>query len=309
MGMDADSHLLLAVLCLVVVAVLASVMIGIARRQRSRAPRSSRGFRDADYPSPQQDYAPMPRAKVRRPGVKTIAIIHDFGNDNSPPSMRSYLTTREAFEVLAQIRDAGEDTPIDIVLHTPGGSAFACEMIAGALKGRSNTTAYVPYCAMSAGTIIALACDKVVMGKHACLGPIDIQFGSYPADSFLRLLQEKPIQSVSDEVVLLAYLAEKEQKSARANACAMLNPHHFGSDNACQLSDFLVSGDMPHTEQIGRERAKVLGVNIEGEDCPAEIYDIVETQLDLLGLAPPQPGMYPSYNAGGTAAASEKTDR
>jgi len=221
-----------------------------------------------------------------RPGAvqtKTIAIIHDFGlPDNQRTEHREYLTVREAFEVLAQIRSVDANTPIDIVLHTPGGSAFACELIATALKDRPKTTAYVPYCAMSAGTIIALSTEKVVMGRHACLGPIDLQFGYFAADSFPRLLKEKPIQNVEDVTVLLSYLAEKELKTSKQNACGLLNKKHFGNDDACQLTNFLVSGDLPHGEQINPARAKQLGVNVVGDDCPDAVYRMVEARLELL---------------------------
>jgi hypothetical protein len=222
------------------------------------------------------------KAQIQSNGIKTIVIVHDFGHPYGHQSdERKYLSTREAFEILAEIRSVDKNTPIDVILHTPGGEVFACELIASALKDRANTTAYVPYCAMSAGTIIALATEKVVMGDHACLGPIDPQFFGFPIESFVRLLKEKPIQNVDDSTVLLAYLAEKELKNARQRACELLNKHHFGSDDACQLTDFLASGDLPHSEQIGRGRAAELGVNVSKEDCPDAVYKLVEARLEI----------------------------
>ena len=223
------------------------------------------------------------KSQVERAGAKTIAIIHDFDNPmhyQSPE--REDLSTREAFEVLAAIRAAGEGTPLNIVLHTPGGMRMAAELIATALKDRPNTTAYVPYCAMSAGTMIALSCSKVVMGKHACLGPIDTQFAGFPADGFTRLLKEKPVDQISDLWLMVSYLVEKDLKTARQRACDLLNRAHFGNDDACRLTDFLSSGDMPHGERIGRARAAEIGVNVAKEDCPDAVYKMVETRLELL---------------------------
>jgi hypothetical protein len=231
-------------------------------------------------------------------GHKMIAIIHDFGHPRDfPTDERRYLSTREAFEILAEIRSVPPDKPIDIVLHTPGGEAFACELIAGAIKDRPHTTAYVPYCAMSAGTIIALATEKIVMGKYACLGPIDTQFFGFPIESYTRLLKEKPIQAVEDFTVLLGYLAEKEQKTARARACELLNRNHLGTDDACQLSDFLVSGDMPHSEQISRARAVELGVNIVNGECPSTVYDLVEERLKIFKSMDEHQGFGPENHA------------
>lgn len=275
-----DPKLLVAGLCLLAIAFMLALIRRQVRQRRLGAvvaprPQAAAGFRaTADYG--------QTGGKLEG-SAKTIAIIHDFGHPyNHHTEEREYLCEREAFEVLAQIRSVGKDTPIDIILHTPGGSAFACELIAAALKDRPNTTAYVPYCAMSAGTIIALSTEKVVMGRHACLGPIDLQFGYFPAETFTRLLKDKPIQNVEDVTVLLSYLAEKELKTSKQNACGLLNKKHFGNDDACQLTNFLVSGELPHGEQIGRARAKELGVNVVGEDCPDAVYRMVEARLELL---------------------------
>ena len=281
-----DPRLLVAGLCLLVIAFALALILRQVRLGRVVAPR----LQAAPGNRPMADYGQGGKLEG---STKTIAIIHDFGHPyNHHTDEREYLCEREAFEVLAQIRSVGKDTPIDIILHTPGGSAFASELIAAALKDRPNTTAYVPYCAMSAGTIIALSTEKVVMGRHACLGPIDLQFGYFAADSFPRLLKEKPIQNVEDVTVLLSYLAEKELKTSKQNACGLLNKKHFGNDDACQLTNFLVSGDLPHGEQINPARAKQLGVNVVGDDCPDAVYRMVEARLELLRAAVGSDGLY-----------------
>jgi hypothetical protein len=248
-------------------------------------------------PKPVFPPAPLPETA----GRKVIPIIHDFGHPRDyPTDQRRYLTTREAFEILAEIRAVPADRPVDFVLHTPGGEAFACELIASAIKDRPNTTAYVPYCAMSAGTIVALACERIVMGRYACLGPIDTQFYGFPIESYIRLLKEKPLSSIDDEIVLLGYLAEKEMKTARARACELLNKAHFGKDDACQITDFLVKGDMPHSEQISREQALRIGVNIVSGDCPAQVYDMVEQRLRLYQPMDASDGFGPDYQVRAT---------
>lgn len=45
--------------------------------------------------------------------------------------------------------------------------------------------AIVPQLSMSAGTMIALSCKEILMGKHSNLGPIDPQFGGIPAQEVL----------------------------------------------------------------------------------------------------------------------------
>ena len=204
--MNLDPKLLIAGLCLLAI----SFALALIRKQWRQW-----RLKQALAPRPQAASGPRPMAAYDsgaaqvRSAAKTIAIVHDFGHPNGYHSdERKYLSTREAFEILAEIRSVDKDTSIDVILHTPGGEVFACELIANALKDRPHTTANIPYCAMSAGTIIALATEKVVMGRYACLGPIDTQFFGFPIESFVRLLKEKPIQDVEDTTVLLAYLAE-----------------------------------------------------------------------------------------------------
>ena len=40
--------------------------------------------------------------------------------------------------------------------------------------------------AMSCGTLLAMACRKIYMGKHSCLGPIDPALGTYRADAVIE---------------------------------------------------------------------------------------------------------------------------
>lgn len=66
---------------------------------------------------------------------------------------------------------------LDLILHSPGGSAEAAESIVGYLRTRfDHIRVFVPLAAMSAATMMSLAADEIVMGAHSQLGPIDPQF-------------------------------------------------------------------------------------------------------------------------------------
>ena len=63
-----------------------------------------------------------------------------------------------------------------LVLHTPGGMAEAAQTIVDYLRSKfSAIDVLIPTYAMSAGTMIALGCDRVVLGKQSQLGPTDPQ--------------------------------------------------------------------------------------------------------------------------------------
>ena len=69
-----------------------------------------------------------------------------------------------------------EGKELDLILHSPGGSLEAAEQIVTYLRSKyDHIRAIVPQNAMSAATMIACACDEIIMGKHSALGPIDPQ--------------------------------------------------------------------------------------------------------------------------------------
>ena len=68
---------------------------------------------------------------------------------------------------------------LDLILHTPGGNTAATESIVAYIRSifGNDVRAFIPQIAMSAGTMIALSCKEIVMGKQSNIGPIDPQFG------------------------------------------------------------------------------------------------------------------------------------
>ena len=66
---------------------------------------------------------------------------------------------------------------LTLVLHTPGGVTNAAETIVSYLRSKfRDIEVIVPTYAMSAGTMISLAANRIVMGRQSQLGPIDPQF-------------------------------------------------------------------------------------------------------------------------------------
>lgn len=65
---------------------------------------------------------------------------------------------------------------LTLVLHTAGGVTNAAESIVAYLRSKfADVEVVVPALAMSAGTMIGLASDRIVMGRQSQLGPIDPQ--------------------------------------------------------------------------------------------------------------------------------------
>ncbi|MCY4326791.1 MAG: hypothetical protein OXC53_04315 [Rhodobacteraceae bacterium] len=63
-----------------------------------------------------------------------------------------------------------------LILHTPGGMAEAAQTLVDYLRSKfSEIDVLIPTYAMSAGTMIALGCDRIIMGRQSQLGPTDPQ--------------------------------------------------------------------------------------------------------------------------------------
>ncbi|CAJ3418862.1 SppA protein [Burkholderia pseudomallei] len=68
------------------------------------------------------------------------------------------------------------DAGLTLILHTPGGVTTAAQTIVSYLMSKfEKIEVIVPTFAMSAGTMIALASQNIVMGRQSQLGPIDPQ--------------------------------------------------------------------------------------------------------------------------------------
>lgn len=93
-----------------------------------------------------------------------------------------------------------EGKKIDIILETPGGFAEVVEEIVEYIRDRfSEVTMIIPGYAKSAGTIMAMAGDDILMEPASALGPIDAQIvrgeKRFSADAFLEGLEK-----IKDEV-------------------------------------------------------------------------------------------------------------
>jgi hypothetical protein len=77
---------------------------------------------------------------------------------------------------------------LDLILHTPGGDMAATESLVDYLRAMfgKDIRAIIPQLAMSGGTIMALSCNKIIMGKESSIGPIDPQFGPMAANGLLQ---------------------------------------------------------------------------------------------------------------------------
>src|SRR5205823_6133594 len=92
-------------------------------------------------------------ALQRERGTQVITMIHrqeQIGLFGVP--LVRFIDIDDSEQVLRAIRLTPDDTPIDLVLHTPGGLVLAAEQIAHSVRSHpAKVTVFVPHYAMSGG--------------------------------------------------------------------------------------------------------------------------------------------------------------
>lgn len=153
------------------------------------------------------------------------------------------------------------NTSIDLLLHTSGGDIDAAEKLMSILRlrvGVGRLRVIVPDFAKSAGTLMAIGADSIVMSDTSELGPIDPQVTMVDGDG------DRATQSIQ------AYLDGYEQLSQRLK-----------SDPNDVVAQLLLNKFEParivHFESV-KTRAREFAENQLKRMCP-DIYTLVAVKL------------------------------
>lgn len=198
---------------------------------------------------------------------------------------------------------------LTLLLHTPGGVTNATETIVSYLRSKFDSIeVIIPTFAMSAGTMISLSADNIIMGRQSQLGPIDPQMpvnGNFVSaisilDQFERAKKEiaadlgqahlwAPIlpslgpaliqdaQNAIDysELIVTDWLEKymfKLEANAKAKASAVAKHFSRGSKKKS------------HGRRIDREEAGKIGVIIEDLELDQALQESVLTAYHLMTI-------------------------
>jgi ClpP class serine protease len=207
---------------------------------------------------------------------RVIAMIHrqeTIGFLGVP--LYRFIDIDDSEAVLRAIRLTPDETPIDLILHTPGGLVLASEQIAHALRAHpGKVTVFVPHYAMSGGTLLALAADEIRMDAAAVLGPVDPQLGDLPAASLVRVVAKKPVERLEDRTLVMADVAEKALRHMTEVVRGLLAPH-LDARKADTVAEQLSGGHYTHDDPITVDEAKELGLPVE-VGLPDKVYELME---------------------------------
>jgi ClpP class serine protease len=239
----------------------------------------------------------------RKRGTRVIAMIHrqETVGVLGVPFYR-FIDIEDSEAVLRAIRLTDDATPIDLVLHTPGGLVLASEQIAYALRRHpAKVTVIVPHYAMSGGTLLALAADEILMDAAAVLGPVDPQIGDMPAASLVRVVERKPLERLDDRTLVMADVAEKAVRHMKQLVRELVT-ERVGTKDADLLAEELAGGHYTHDDPITVEEARGLGLPVE-TGLPEEVYELMalfaqagrrRPSVQYVPLAPQPPSQAPS---------------
>ncbi len=189
-----------------------------------------------------------------------------------------FIDVNDSEAVIRAIQMTDRDVPIDLVIHTPGGLVLAALQIARALRRHpARTTVFVPHYAMSGGTLIALAADRIVMCEHSVLGPVDPQLGQYPAASIVRAAESKPVEHVDDRTLILADMGRKAIRQVEAAVVELLEGR-MPEARVREVAALLSRGTWTHDYPITADQAREFGLDVS--------TDMPESVLELMSLFP-----------------------
>ena len=108
-------------------------------------------------------------------GRACIVYASPWTEPNIPHSPNLNIN-RSDIQGFAEVLAGVTERQLDLVIHSGGGDPDAAEAIVRLLRRRfDHIRVFVPFSAMSAATMIALAADEIVLDEHSHLGPIDSQ--------------------------------------------------------------------------------------------------------------------------------------
>lgn len=110
------------------------------------------------------------------------------------------ITSESYKKFIRFYRKLNKNRDIHLILHTTGGTASIAYAIGNCILNHTGTgkiTCYIPYFAMSAGTIIALCCNHIITNNHSLFSscdnqmPINKTINHVPSSTIINIITHK----------------------------------------------------------------------------------------------------------------------
>lgn len=181
---------------------------------------------------------------------------------------------------------------VDLILHTPGGDIAATEKIIDYLHSifKGDIRSIVPQMAMSAGSMIAVSCKEIMMGKQSCLGPFDPQIGGVACQSVLKEfekakddIRQNPHALGLWQVMFSKYnptfLVTCEQAIELSDDLAdeILSKNFSEKSKRKEILKAFNNNDVTkvHSRHISKDKCKAVGLNIIDMEQNQHLQDMI----------------------------------
>jgi hypothetical protein len=224
------------------------------------------------------------------------------GGRNIPASFISIMP--DDIQGFGEVVSGLEGESLDLIIHSPGGSAEAAERIVTYLRDIfTDIRVFVPHAAMSAATMLACSANEIVMGKESSLGPIDPQLimqnaGGMQVVPAMAVIEQfewirKEISEKPHELPLFVPLitqfgpallkqCEHSINLAKELVSEWLIKYMFQSENGANQKAINVAHELSdhtrfksHGRFINREQAKQFGLKVTDLEVDDDIRDLV----------------------------------
>ena len=182
------------------------------------------------------------------------------------------------------------NTNVDLLLHTKGGDIDAAEKMMGMLRrivGDAKIRVIVPDCAKSAGTLMVLGADAVVMSDMSELGPIDPQtqlFGRWQSmQNYLDAYKEHESALKEDSTNMAAQIMLGKLDPTTMKSCeSAIARARQAAENLLRNGMFRKDGNLTltATELLDTSRWLSHGQMISWEDARDPQLGLVVEHLD-----------------------------
>lgn len=158
----------------------------------------------------------------------------------------------------------------------------------------SDIRAIIPQISMSAGTMMALSCKEIIMGKQSNLGPIDPQIGGVPCQGVLdefeqakRDIKSNPNSAPLWQVIISKYHPTFLGTCQNAIDWSEKLAEEWLERNMCggnssrakkilkEFSDHKMNKS--HSRHISREKCREIGLSILDMESDNELQDLILT--------------------------------
>lgn len=204
------------------------------------------------------------------------------------------VNDKDKIALMTTVNKLDRSRGLDLILHTPGGDLAAAESIVDYLYSifGKNIRAVIPHISMSAGTMIALSCREIMMGKQSNLGPIDPQMGGLPCQGILAEfeaakldIQANPNNAVLWQAIIGKYHPTLLGSCQHAITWSEKLVEEWLNRNMCEgnpktaeliLKEFSDhNSNKSHSRHISIARCKAIGVSVIDMESDQNLQDAI----------------------------------